>query len=65
MNFIGFIFYESLPFAYAAFSMWGFMHRETSMVAGVAAVALAICSYIILMKRYEYRTYTAKNYTSR
>lgn len=65
MNFLGYIVYESLPFLYAAMSVFGFMNRDLSGLAGIGSVVLAICSFVVLQKRYEYRTYTNKNYSSR
>lgn len=55
MDFLEFIYYESLPYAYASIGAFAFMNQDFSKVAGVAGLVLAFCSYQVFMKRYQYR----------
>ena len=55
MDFLEYMYYESLPYVYAALSIFAFMNHDTSKIAGVAAVVLAFCSYLVFVKRYEHR----------
>ena len=55
MDFLEYLYYESLPYIYAGLSVFAFMNHETSKIAGVAAVVLAFCSYMVFAKRYEHR----------
>lgn len=60
MGFLEYIFYESLPYLYGALSIFAFMNHEASKMAGLAAIILAVCSYQVFMKRYQYRMFTSK-----
>ncbi len=55
MDFLEFVYYESLPYAYASIGAFAFMNQEFSKIAGVAGVVLAFCSYQVFMRRYKYR----------
>ncbi len=60
MKFLEYVYYESLPYAYAGLALFAFMNHENSKAAGVASLVLAFCSYHVLMKRYNYRTYSSR-----
>jgi hypothetical protein len=55
MDFIEYLYYESLPYFYAGLSYFALSHHDTSKVAGLAGVILAFCSYQVFMQRYNYR----------
>ncbi len=60
MKFLEFVYYESLPYAYAGLAVFAFMNYETSKLAGIAAVILSFCSYYVLSKRYNYRMFSSR-----
>lgn len=49
------LYYESLPYAYAALAIFAFANHKTSKVAGIAALVLAFCSYQVFTRRRRYR----------
>ena len=55
MDFLEFIYYESLPYAYASIAGFALMNSDFSKVAGIAGIVLAFCSYQVFSKRYRYR----------
>lgn len=57
MDFLEFIFYESLPFIYAGLSTFAFLNHDKSIFVGLAAIILAFCSYQVFVKRFRYRSY--------
>lgn len=57
MNFLEYMYYESLPYFYAGMSVFAFINHETSKILPVAGLTLAFCSYHIFQERYKYRTY--------
>lgn len=60
MDFLEYLYYESLPYFYAGMAAFGFMNHETSRIAGLAAAVLAFCSYKVFYSRFHYRTYSSK-----
>ena len=60
MDFLEWLYYESLPFAYAGLAAFAFAHHDSSKIAAVAAVVLVICSFTILQKRFQYRTFQSQ-----
>jgi len=55
MDFLEFVYYESLPYAYASIGAFALLNHDFSKVAGVAGIVLAFCSYQVFMRRYQYR----------
>ena len=60
MDFIEWLYYESLPYVYAGLSIFAFMNYESSKLVAASAVVLAFCSYIVLTKRYNYRVFHSR-----
>ena len=60
MDFLEFIWYESLPYLYACLAVFAFTQHDTSKLIGLAGIVLGYCSYHVFAKRYEYRTYSVK-----
>ena len=61
MDFLEYIWYESLPYGYAALSGYVFFNMDQSKVAGLAAIVLAFCSYQVFIRRYNHRYKSSKN----
>jgi hypothetical protein len=60
MDFLEYIYYESLPYVYAALSAFAFYNHESSKLVGLAGIVLAFCSYQVLARRYNYRMFTSR-----
>ncbi len=60
MKFLEYMFYESLPYIYGSIGVFAMTQHETSKVAAIGGLILALCSYQVFYKRYFHRTYTAK-----
>ena len=60
MDFLEWLYYESLPYVYAGFSVYAFMNADASKLVGIAGVVLAFCSYVVLSKRYNYRVFQSR-----
>ncbi len=62
MDFLEYLFYESLPYLYAIVAFGGFMNHDVSKVAVVAAVVLSYCSYLVFSQRYFHRHVAPKRH---
>jgi len=60
MDFLEYLYYESLPYLYGTVAAFALMNHEASKIAGVAGIILAFCSYKVFYKRFYYRTYSKK-----
>ena len=56
MSFLEYVYYESLPYVYAALAVFAYSQHEVSKWAGAATIILAYCSYFVLQQRFRHRT---------